>query len=346
MDAVYLGIAVGITTIIFVILNRSKKRLGITDSEINVPRLQIGGGSRVHKFSRSIGLDSSHSKMLSFVLKNGENTKPEQIIQSPDLLDLHFKRAYNTIEQTAGAKDETQRKISLLFATRNILESATGGGAGVYSTRTIPENTPAVLLVNENSYPVRVVSSRGAYLLVENPVNAVGDLISIDRNEPVTLSFFTKSSNGFSVNSTVYGTTKAPGAGRVLQIVHSNAIKRLSQRRFRRREIVIPAEFSTVRLEQGPRKREQKMVVDKQKTPGRISDISVGGCSIQTSHNVSAGVRLKIEFNASGQHVVALGEVLRVNRNRAGAVAHVKFLKIPRKSLNLINALVFDYIDT
>jgi hypothetical protein len=161
----------------------------------------------------------------------------------------------------------------------------------------------------------------------------------------VTLSFFTKSSNGFSINSSVYGTTKAPGEGQVLQIVHSNEIKRLSQRRFRRRMVAAPAEFSLVRLEPGPRKREQKMVVDKRKATGRILDISVGGCSIQTASVISAGVRLKIDFKAGGGHVVALGEVLRINRNRTGTVMHVKFLKVPRKSLNLINALVFEYID-
>jgi c-di-GMP-binding flagellar brake protein YcgR len=101
-----------------------------------------------------------------------------------------------------------------------------------------------------------------------------------------------------------------------------------------------------VRLEPGPRKREQKMVVDKRTITGRILDISVGGCSIQTSSVISAGVRLKIGCAANGQRIVALGEVLRINRNRTGTVMHVKFLKVPRKSLNLINALVFEYIDT
>ncbi|MDR0669707.1 MAG: PilZ domain-containing protein [Treponema sp.] len=346
MDMVYFGIGLGITVIVLVIVNLSRKRLGISDSGFSAPRPKSGGGFVVHKFSRSIGLDPSQTKMLSFVMKTGGTTEPERLIQSPALLDRHFKQAYNAIEHRTGGEDETQQKLSVLFATRNILESTTGGGVGVNSTRVIPENTPAVLIVDNNSYPVRVISSRGAYLLVNNPVNALGDLILIGRNKPVTLSFFTKSSNGFSIQSTVYGTAKAPGEGQVLQIVHSNAIKRLSQRRFRRRMIAAAAEFNLVRLEPGPRKREQKMVVDKRKAMGRILDISVGGCSIQTSSVISAGVRLKIGFTAGGRPVVALGEVLRVNRNRTGTVMHIKFLKVPRNSLNRINALVFEYIDT
>jgi hypothetical protein len=345
MDAVYFGIGVGVVIIILVIVNLSKKRLGINNSNFSAPHPRSAGGFALRNLAHSVGLDSSQSKMFSFVMKNNGVTDPERVLQSPTLLDRHFKRAYNTIARTA-ANDEAQQKLSVLFATRNILESAAGGGTGINSTRVLPENTPAVLIVRSDSYPVRVVSSRGAYLLVENPVNALGDLISIARNTPVTLSFYTKSSNGFSVNSTVYGDAKAPGEGQVLQIVHSNTIKRLSQRRFRRRQTVIPAEFNLVRLEPGPRKQEQKMVVDKRKATGNVLDISIGGCSIQTPSAISAGVRLRIGFATGKQRVIALGEVLRTNRNRTGTVMHIKFLKVPRQSLNLVNALVFEYLDT
>ncbi|MDR1971421.1 MAG: PilZ domain-containing protein [Treponema sp.] len=346
MDAVYFGIGVGIFIMILIIVNLSKKRLGISGSGFSAPRPQRTGSLTIHKLSRSMGLDSSQSKMLTFVMRNDGVTDAERAIQSPALLDRHFRRAYGTIGRTAGSDEEAQQKLSVLFATRNILETATGGGLDVNSTRVIPENTPAVLILDGNSYPIRVISSRGAYLIVENPVNALGELVSVERNKPITLSFYTKSSNGFSVDSTVYGITKAPGEGQVLQVVHSNAIKRLSQRRFRRRQTVLPVEFNMVRLEPGPGKREQKMVVDKRKAVGRILDISVGGCSVQTSSAISAGVRLKIDFIANKQHVVALGEVLRTNRNRTGTVMHIKFLKVPRKSLNMINALVFEYLDT
>jgi hypothetical protein len=344
MDAVYFIVGLAVIITILVVVNRSKKRLGITDSSLSAPRPGRTGPS-IRKFSRTIGLDSAQSKMLSFILKSSEATDPEQMVQSPALMDQYFRQAYNIIDRSTIAKEEIQQKISLLFSTRNILESTTSGGAGVNSTRVIPENTPAVLIIDTTDYPIHVISSRGAYLLVENPVTALGDPVSIDRNKQVTLSFFTKSSNGFSVDSTVYGTTKTPKEGQVLQIIHSNAIKRLSLRRFRRRQMMIPVEFSLVRLESGTHKHEQKMVVDKRKTMGRILDISVGGCSIQISGAISAGIRLRINFSTGNQHIVALGEVLRTNRNRTGTVMHIKFLKVPRKSLNLINALVFEYID-
>jgi hypothetical protein len=39
-----------------------------------------------------------------------------------------------------------------------------------------------------------------------------------------------------------------------------------------------------------------------------------------------------------------LGQALRINRSgAAGTIVHIKFLKIPRRAFNAINAVVFGY---
>jgi hypothetical protein len=57
---------------------------------------------------------------------------------------------------------------------------------------------------------------------------------------------------------------------------------------------------------------------------------------------VGAGSRLKIEFDSGGTLAV-LGQVLRLNRSGRNTVMHTKFIKVPRKAMNAINAAVFDY---
>jgi c-di-GMP-binding flagellar brake protein YcgR len=354
LDVLWFILGVGIVITALILINRSKKKLGINNSSINnsgvsIPRPHWGKSFAIHKFSRSAGLNSSQAKMLSFVLKNGKAADPKQVLQSPALLDQNFKKAYQSIGQAAKPDDETQQELSVFFATRNILETIGGEGTDINSTRVIPDNTPAVLVLEEENYSVQVISSRGAYLLVEHPLNSMGELISVKPGTEVTLFFYVKSSNGFSFVSRVNGAVKASAGKQALQIVHSNDIKRLSQRRFRRRQTVLPVEFSLVRPKPGQRKGKQKqtLIVEKRKAAGKILDISVGGCSIQTSGSVSAGVKLKIDFTtADKQHAAVLGEVLRINRDRTGTVMHVKFLKIPRRSLNVINAFVFEYLDT
>jgi hypothetical protein len=130
-----------------------------------------------------------------------------------------------------------------------------------------------------------------------------------------------------------------------VQLAHSGEIKRLSNRRFRRRQIVISTNYYLVHME-GSGKKNTKMIVDKRRFTGNIMDISIGGCSIKTNTPVSVRQRIKIEFTCKdGNTVATLGEILRTNRTGVNTVMHIKFLKVPRRSLNSINAMVYEYTD-
>ena len=298
----------------------------------------------LHRIANNLGLDREQTKMLEFVLRCDGVSDPARSLNSPNMLDRHFKRAYRVIESTSISEDEMNNRLSVLFATRNIIETGSGGTATT-STRQIPENAAAVLTVEENNYPIRVISSRGDSLVVENPTSSTGEPLRLPRGSKASLAFYTKSSKGFTVESRVLGYQET-AEGPVLQLVHSGQIKRLSNRRFRRRQTVISTAFYVVNMESIGGKKGTKMVVDKRRFNGNILDISIGGCSIKTVAPVSAGQRLKIEFTREDNSVVAaLGEILRTNRTGTNIIMHVKFLKVPSKSLNKINAMVYEFID-
>jgi c-di-GMP-binding flagellar brake protein YcgR len=347
-DALVFVIGIGVVIVILVIVNIIKKRY-------NPPAMGGSGGAAasarhfsgftLHRLASSIGLDRDQTKMLEYVLRNDNVSDPVRSVNSPNLLDRHFKRTYRIIERSANTEEEAQERLSLLFSTRNVLESAGSGGDSVASTRQIPEKAAAVITIGQESYPVKVISSKGDNLAVENPKNALGTPLRLPRGGKITLSFFTKSSRGFSFESRILGTADSSD-GPVLQIVHSSQIKRLSQRRYRRRQAVIPAAFYFVYVEESGYRKEKKMVVDKRRLTGNIMDISIGGCSIKTNISVPSGTRLKIEFiYANNTQVAVLGQVLRTNRTGVSTVMHIKFLRVPRRSMNAINALVFEYAD-
>jgi c-di-GMP-binding flagellar brake protein YcgR len=185
-------------------------------------------------------------------------------------------------------------------------------------------------------------------LLVECPRNALGTPIRLPKGTRVSLSFFTKSSHGYSFDSHVASMSDS-NDGPVIQLAHSNKAKALTQRRFRRKRTTMGCYFSFVRVEEtkNGRKKEKKMVVDRNRFKGSVTDISIGGCAIMTSAVVNAGGRLRIEFTQPGGFAAAaLGQVLRTNRSGAiGTVVHIKFLKVPRRTMNMINAMVFEYYD-
>jgi hypothetical protein len=89
--------------------------------------------------------------------------------------------------------------------------------------------------------------------------------------------------------------------------------------------------------------KKQRLTVDKRRLSGNIMDISVGGCSMKTNASIQSGARLKIEFTQGDIIVAALGQVLRTNRTGINTILHIKFLRVTRKSMNLINAFVYEY---
>jgi hypothetical protein len=93
------------------------------------------------------------------------------------------------------------------------------------------------------------------------------------------------------------------------------------------------------------RKKVRKMTVDSRRFNGTILDVSMGGCSIRTNASIPPGTRLKIEFDYLDKMIIAaLGQVLRINRSGAvSTIMHIKFIKVPRKTMNAINALVYEY---
>ena len=119
------------------------------------------------------------------------------------------------------------------------------------------------------------------------------------------------------------------------------------QRRFKRKQVALSCEFWLVQIQEikSGRKSEKKMVVSPQKYRGTIMDISIGGCALKTGSTIQAGSRLKIAFeNIDGQRIAALGQVIRTNRSGGtGIILHTKFLKIPQRGQNAINAMVFEY---
>jgi c-di-GMP-binding flagellar brake protein YcgR len=205
----------------------------------------------------------------------------------------------------------------------------------------------AVLSAAKETYPVRVLNSKGDSVLVECPKNSLGSTIKIPVGAKVSLAFFTKSSKGYAFDSKVLG-VQDNVKGPALKLAHAARIKPLVQRRFRRRQASAPCAFYlvTVREVKVGRKIERKMAVDKRRFTGTIMDISIGGCSIRTASTIQPGSRLKIEFEfADTPSLAVLGQVLRINKGGMNSTVHIKFLKVPSRAQNSINALVFEYTE-
>ncbi|GHU15295.1 hypothetical protein FACS1894163_01520 [Spirochaetia bacterium] len=332
-------IALIIGVLIFVNKLRKKGKFhspSLGDSEFSANAQGAGQDSvaALHRLAHSAGLSIDQIKMLDFVFQTDEVTDPSESFNNSELLDRHFKRAYKTILEDTSTKTDVQERLALLFSTRNILDMG-----GITSTRQLAEDTDTLIKVGQESYPSKVLSAKGKDLVVENPPDASGEPVKLNRNSTVTLSFFADSERAFSLGTQVLK-IETSDEGSKLHLAHTNRIQYQSNRQFRRRRTDLSADMYLVHQE------EKKFVADKEKLAGKIMDISIGGCGIQTNSSIASSSQLKIEFNPNPSLKAAvLGQCLRTNQNGTNMVMHIKFLKVPLRSLNAINALVFEYSD-
>jgi c-di-GMP-binding flagellar brake protein YcgR len=341
-------VVLGIVLIVVLAINISK-------NGIAAPGLKKTAGPTPRKFSAfafhriaaGYGLSKDQARMLEFVFRNDAVSDPERALKNSALLDKHFKNAYHQIEKNAESEEDAQRNLVDLFALRNAIEGAPEPGGNNTGTSRLVENMPAVISTGKDSFPIRIVSTKGETVLVETPRNALGTPVRLPKGTRVTLSFFTKSSKGFAFDSRVLGTVDTP-RGPGLQLAHSGKAKPLAQRKYRRKQTSCACVFYLVYVDAGQgnkKKQPPKLVIDKRRFTGVILDISIGGCSLKTAALIQVGSRLKLEIDYDDVSMIAvLGQVLRINRSgTAGTIVHIKFLKIPRRAFNAINAVVFGY---
>ncbi|GMO33431.1 MAG: hypothetical protein Ta2F_09250 [Termitinemataceae bacterium] len=114
---------------------------------------------------------------------------------------------------------------------------------------------------------------------------------------------------------------------------------------FRRKNINIEGTYVLVQSETQTvgRKTTKKLVIKGDKVPCTIVNISLGGCAFKASKSEKAGTMIRFNFSVHRESVAVLGQVLRINVERGNAIIHVKFLKMSKKTENIINSLIFDY---
>jgi hypothetical protein len=208
----------------------------------------------LHRAVKPYGLSHDQIKVLEYVFKSNGVTDPNHALGQPAVLDKYFKKAYKQIEKSANTEEEAQQRLALLFSVRNIVDMAQNTSVQAPSTQQLSVNQAAVLTVNQESYPVKVLSAKGDGILVDCPRNAIGTLIRFPRGTRITLAFFTKTNKGFSFNSQVLGVVDTP-SGPALQLSHSGRPKAMTQRRFRRRQSILACGYYFVRVEEAKNKK-------------------------------------------------------------------------------------------
>jgi hypothetical protein len=332
-----------------VIYNFSKHGIGstgLTTGRLKKAPIRFSGWA-LRKVAASYGLDSTQTALLDKVFRKAQVSDPKTTLSNPEVVDRHFKRAYREIETTAETEAESENQKTVLFSIRTAVDSTQNSQTRVVSTRRLPDGLAAVLTGGKGeTYPVRILSAKGERLLIEAPRSSIGTPVKFSRGAKLTLSFYTKSSQGYRFETRALNMDSTP-KGPALELAHTDHVASLPNRRHKRKETRISCYFSLVQIiqHQQGRKIVKETIVDERRAMGTIVDVSVGGCAIKSAAAFRTGEYAKVEFNDSQDRpMAAFGRIVRTNKTGSvGGVMHMQFLKTTRKALNAINATVYGY---
>jgi hypothetical protein len=355
MAAIILGIGIGVVVVFAIIVNIIRHGIkslgprpgGVRQSSSLVPLRQFSGLT-LRAIARSYDLNKEQTKMLEYVLTKDGVSRPREVLADVALTDKHFKRAYHSISKKGERMvddTEVQKELYRLFSTRSAIEAAPAS----LQRAAIPEigyGTEVVLSINGKTYPLKVDTVRGEVIMVECPVNPLGQPLKFQKGTKADLNYFNNMNYGFLQQCRVLDVVMAPKKPPILQLLSLGKPKTLFKRKSRRRQVNIPCEFWVVTITKtGSGARAQTtMTVGSRKFVGEILDISPGGCSIRTRGLLKPGLRLKISVEEQKKNATVLGQVLRINRGSSiTSFVHIKFIKASLKALNVINAVVYRY---
>ena len=341
--ALVIGIAVVILIAVVAHLIRTGGKKTIVGNSGHYTAPKRFSGFSLRRAAAPYGLTGEQIKLLQYVFRNDNVTDPARVMKDHTALDRHFKRAFKNIMKDSRDAEKAQQNITKLFVLRNTIEAAPIE-ENVASSLPV-ENTQVILKSGKDSYNVKVLLSKGKEIMTELPINSLGTPIKVTKGTNLTLTYLSRSGNAYSLSGSIMGTQKTQhGSG--LQLTAGGRPKPLTKRQYRRKQIDLRCDFYMVQLiESGRgRKKVSKLVVSPKRFAGKLGDISAGGCSIRTGVPVQAAARLKISCNLEDDNQISvLGQVIRSNRSSTGTVIHVKFLKVPTRAFNSINALVFGF---
>ncbi|MDR3131136.1 MAG: PilZ domain-containing protein [Treponema sp.] len=294
----------------------------------------------------SYGLTRDQANMLEFVFTSGGVSDPKKTLSNPALVDKYFKRAYLAFERHIKNNEEAEIQIARLFSTRNAIEF---GWNILYGGISPPASAgmSAVLTVGRNTYSVKILNARDDYIAVECSANAPGSPVKAVSGAKAAISFFSGSGKDFFMEGEIAGISSAQSRW-ILEITRFSRPMDLGRRRFRRRQIEISCFVRPVNIKEigHGRNKTVKMTVNRIRLAGTIQNISLTGCAIKINADIAADSLVKIEFDYAGfDGAAVLGQVLRFNRCGLNTVMHIKFLKVPRKTMNTINLAVFNYYE-
>ncbi len=298
----------------------------------------------VQKLAKDNNLSSEETNMLWEICRITNSNNILFSIKSNNEVNELFHTAYDIMKQQNLL---TEEKLNSFFSTLFKLEMVVAQFKKVLSTRQIPEGAVIFFISNEGEqYPFTVAKNQKDFFTAEVPEFVYK---SKRRPELLTRSRFTfRTADGLSYNliSRIIRYNEGNDGKFYMVISHSEQLECQAQRHFKREFFEKECFFQAVKYNANAnvKKGEEVYSFAENKYNGKLTNISAGGCCIQTTLPIKEKQYIGITLPDTGIDETIVGIIRRTRRLPTGMLAlHIQFVNISLASKNRIHILVYKY---
>jgi c-di-GMP-binding flagellar brake protein YcgR len=306
-------------------------------------------GSLFRRTARAMGLPAPHAELLQKLVEVSKVKQAFLVFSSPSLLDDLLRKGIYSIENSRNMTEEDkERRKSILFEIKQILETNTKSGGSLKSTHLMAPGQALTLTPETGGhFPSRLISNMMDFLSVAAPMVTGQGQGRMARGTRLSVYFWRENDAGYSFTSKVLGYDTVKGTSCIL-IQHGKALRREQRRRGRRKQILRACFYypiKVVEVGEGRRSEKKASVETHLRALGTVVDLSAGGCGVQSISPFEPGRLIMIEFDIDKKAPIrAFGKVKRIRRLKGkGGIMHVQFTQVTRQYLNRIRSFVYDF---
>ena len=263
-------------------------------------------------------------------------------IKSNNEVNELFHTAYNLMSEKNLFTD---KKMNDFFTCLFKLEMIVAQTKKILSTRQIPPSSVLFYISPEGEqYPFTVAQNTKDFFTAEIP-----EFVYKTPRKPelLTRSRFTfKTQDGLSYNliTRIMRYNEGNDGKYYMILAHSEQLESQAQRHYKREFFERDCLFASVKVNEKADKSEEKYIVSEKEYEGKISNISAGGCCIQTTLPIKEKQYIGVHLPDTGIEETIIGIIRRTRRLPSGKLAlHIQFVDISLHAKNRIYILVYKY---
>lgn len=306
--------------------------------------------------AKKTGLKREHIYMLQQLISSQRIRNPYRLLQPSGLLSSAIRRGIGDIELSSDDDLTKERKKSLLFQSKRIIENNTSHVRVLPSTKHLKIGTPLYLSpltrdtredVENETYESIVSAKLNNMLGLSIPEDNRRKQVKWPKGTRLSAACPSRGNQVLTFTTKVlgYNTTSARRGNPLLFVTHAQNLQEKQQRRAPRRQLNQHAYYYRVNIVEtgtGKNKTRRAVVSSEGKYLGRLEDISAGGCRLQARMTMPRGTLLRIDFELEQTPITVFGKVVKSARAPGkGGIMHIMFTRISRKNLNGIESFVY-----